>query len=49
MTRCLRHRHGRYDFNDAVLPVGAAYWVQLVANALPVSGRTNQQAKQTSE
>jgi len=24
----------RYDFNDALLPIGAAYWVSLVAHAL---------------
>ena len=24
-----------YDFNDALLPIGAAYWVRLVETALP--------------
>jgi hippurate hydrolase len=29
--------HGpRYEFNDAILPVGAAYWVRLVERALPL-------------
>jgi hippurate hydrolase len=27
--------HPRYDFNDAVLPIGASYWVKLVETALP--------------
>lgn len=27
----------RYDFNDAALPLGAAYWVRLVEKALPVA------------
>jgi amidohydrolase len=31
---CMVHNPG-YDFNDAVLPVGAAYWVRLVETALP--------------
>jgi hippurate hydrolase len=26
--------HPRYDFNDAILPVGASYWVQLVEQQL---------------
>ncbi|HMN81362.1 MAG TPA: M20 aminoacylase family protein [Burkholderiaceae bacterium] len=30
---CMVHNPG-YDFNDAVLPVGAAYWVRLVETAL---------------
>ena len=25
-----------YDFNDALLPVGASYWVRLVERLLPV-------------
>ncbi|PKM12030.1 MAG: amidohydrolase [Gammaproteobacteria bacterium HGW-Gammaproteobacteria-3] len=32
---CLLH-NPHYDFNDAVLPVGAAYWVKLVELMLPV-------------
>lgn len=28
-----------YDFNDAVIPVGASYWVRLAEKALPVDGR----------
>ena len=24
-----------YDFNDAILPLGSAYWVSLVRTALP--------------
>ena len=29
--------HGpRYDFNDAILPAGAAYWVRVVERALPL-------------
>ena len=31
---CMVHNPG-YDFNDAVLPIGAAYWVRLVETALP--------------
>ena len=31
---CMVHNPG-YDFNDAILPVGAAYWVRLVETALP--------------
>ncbi len=32
--------HGAdYDFNDALLPVGAAFWAQLVRDRLPVKGR----------
>lgn len=30
---CLLH-NPRYDFNDAILPVGAAYWVRLVETVL---------------
>jgi amidohydrolase len=30
---CMVHNPG-YDFNDAVLPIGAAYWVRLVETAL---------------
>ena len=25
-----------YDFNDAVIPVGASYWVRLAERALPI-------------
>jgi len=25
-----------YDFNDAILPLGAAYWVELARTLLPV-------------
>lgn len=31
---CLLH-NPHYDFNDAILPIGAAYWVKLVETALP--------------
>lgn len=31
---CLLH-NPHYDFNDEVLPLGAAYWVKLVENELP--------------
>jgi amidohydrolase len=31
---CLLH-NPRYDFNDEILPLGAAYWVRLVENELP--------------
>lgn len=31
---CLLH-NPRYDFNDEILPLGAAYWVKLVENELP--------------
>ena len=35
----LHHVHTpRYDFNDALLPLGAAYWVSLVAHALGEAG-----------
>jgi len=30
---CMVHNPG-YDFNDAILPIGAAYWVRLVETAL---------------
>ena len=32
---CLLH-NPHYDFNDEILPLGAAYWVKLVENELPV-------------
>jgi hippurate hydrolase len=29
-----RHLHSaRYDFNDAILPIGVAYWVRLAGTA----------------
>ncbi len=31
---CMVHNPG-YDFNDAILPLGSAYWVSLVQTALP--------------
>jgi amidohydrolase len=31
---CLLH-NPHYDFNDAILPIGAAYWVKLVETVLP--------------
>lgn len=31
---CLLH-NPHYDFNDEILPLGAAYWVKLVENELP--------------
>ncbi|HVL56574.1 MAG TPA: M20 aminoacylase family protein [Burkholderiaceae bacterium] len=31
---CMLH-NPRYDFNDAILPVGASYWVRLVETLLP--------------
>lgn len=31
---CMLH-NPRYDFNDAILPAGAAYWVRLVETLLP--------------
>jgi hippurate hydrolase len=27
--------HPKYDFNDAVLPVGASYWATLAEQLLP--------------
>jgi len=33
---CLLH-NPHYDFNDEILPIGAAYWVKLVETALPKS------------
>jgi len=30
--------HPKYDFNDAVLPIGASYWVQLAEQLLPRGG-----------
>ena len=30
--------HPRYDFNDAVLPIGASYWATLVEQQLPRKG-----------
>lgn len=37
-TEGARLHHPRYDFNDAVLPIGAAYWVQLVSDLLGRKG-----------
>ncbi len=34
---CLLH-NPNYDFNDHILPLGAAYWVRLVENELPGHG-----------
>jgi hippurate hydrolase len=31
---CMVH-HPEYDFNDAIIPLGASYWVKLVETALP--------------
>jgi hippurate hydrolase len=31
---CTLHS-SNYDFNDDVLPIGAAYWAKLVENELP--------------
>jgi len=31
----------KYDFNDAALPIGASYWVNLVKKALPRSAANN--------
>lgn len=33
---CLLH-NPHYDFNDAILPIGAAYWVSLVETVLPTA------------
>ncbi len=33
------HHNGRYDFADAAIPVGVAYWVELVREALPDAAR----------
>ncbi len=30
--------HPRYNFNDAILPLGASYWVRLAERALPLEG-----------
>jgi metal-dependent amidase/aminoacylase/carboxypeptidase family protein len=30
--------HPSYDFNDELLPYGAAFWVELVRRRLPVEG-----------
>jgi hippurate hydrolase len=30
--------HPKYDFNDAILPVGASYWSTLVEQLLPRQG-----------
>ncbi len=30
--------HPRYDFNDAILPVGASYWATLAEQLLPPQG-----------
>jgi hippurate hydrolase len=36
----------KYDFNDAALPVGASYWVNLVEKRLPVlTAPSNDDAK----
>ena len=32
---CMVH-NPHYDFNDAILPLGAAYWVELARTLLPV-------------
>jgi len=34
---CVLH-NPRYDFNDALIPVGAAYWVELARRLLPAGG-----------
>jgi hippurate hydrolase len=34
---CMLH-NPRYDFNDAILPLGASYWARLVERSLPKSG-----------
>ena len=34
---CLLHS-AHYDFNDRVIPLGVAYWCQLVADVLPKQG-----------
>ncbi len=34
---CMVH-HPEYDFNDAILPVGANYWVTLAQDCMPASG-----------
>ena len=36
---CLLH-NPKYDFNDDLIPVGAAYWVRLVENLLPRNQKT---------
>ncbi len=36
MGGCMVH-NPRYDFNDAILPIGASYWVELVRELLPSS------------
>ncbi len=33
-TACMLH-NANYDFNDAIIPLGAAYWVKLVEHLLP--------------
>ena len=33
---CMLH-NPNYDFNDAVLPIGASYWVRLAEHWLPIS------------
>ena len=38
---CALH-NPRYDFNDAILPVGIAYWVNLVHSLLGHEGRSEQ-------
>ena len=35
---CYLH-NPHYDFNDAILPFGASYWVRLVETVLPSAGR----------
>ncbi|HYD98528.1 MAG TPA: M20/M25/M40 family metallo-hydrolase, partial [Alphaproteobacteria bacterium] len=35
---CMVHNPG-YDFNDAILPVGASFWARLVETALPAPPR----------
>ena len=32
-----------YDFNDAILPIGAAYWTRLVERFLPVNGQAREE------
>jgi len=33
---CMLH-NPRYDFNDAILPLGASYWARLVERYLPAA------------
>ena len=43
---CMLH-NPRYDFNDAILPLGASYWARLVERFLPAAARSERVKRAT--